>query len=130
MSKRSTNILILSAWPSDASIFINTCSSSKNIKLSPLFNDLISIFSFSDKLIFSDNTFIFSSSKEKNDFILELFNILLPYIPFSKLNKSDMSCVIATPLPPYFLIVLNILYIKDATSLFEVTPISLHISSK
>ena len=73
---------------------------------------------------------MFSSSNEKNDFILELFKILFPYVPFSKLNKSDISCVIATPLPPYFLIVLNILYINDATYLFDVTPINLQISSK
>ena len=62
--------------------------------------------------------------------MLELFKILFPYAPSSKLNKSEISCVIATLLPPYFLIVLNILYINYATSLFEVTPINLHISSK
>ena len=56
--------------------------------------------------------------------------MLFPYVPLSKLKISDMSWVIATPLPPYFLIVLKILYIKLATSLFDVTPISLHISSK
>ena len=50
-----------------------------------------------------------SSSNEKNVFILELFRILFPYAPLSKLNKSEISCVIATLLPPYFLIVLNIL---------------------
>ena len=52
-----------------------------NIKLSPLFKDLISIFSFSDKFTFSDSIFILSSSNKKNDFILELLKILFPYIP-------------------------------------------------
>ena len=73
---------------------------------------------------------IFSSSKLKNNFNSELFNILFPYAPSSKENKSDISCVIAVAPPPYFLIVLNILYIKLAVSLFEVTPINLQISSK
>ena len=59
---------------------------------------------------------------KKNILLLELFIILFPYTPSSKLNKSDISCVIATALPPYFLIVLNILYIKLATYLLEVTP--------
>ena len=49
------------------------------------------------------------NAKKNNVFISELFNILLPYVPSSKLNRSATSCVIATPLPPYFLIVLNIL---------------------
>ena len=54
--------------------------------------------------------------------MLELFKMLFPYVPLSKLNISDISWVIATPLPPYFLMVLKILYIKLATFLFEVTP--------
>ena len=90
-------------------MLVSICSPPTNIKHSPLFNDFISIFSFSDKFEYFSKTFIFSSSKEKNVFISELFNILLPYVPSSKLNKSETSCVIATPLPPYFLIVLNIL---------------------
>ena len=97
-------------------------SSPTNIKHSPLFKDFISIFSFSDKFANSPNIFIFSSSKAKNVFMLELFKMLFPYVPLSKLNISDISCVIATLLPPYFLIVLNILYIKLATFLLEVTP--------
>lgn len=106
------------------------CSSPTNIKHSPLFSDFISIFSFSDKLVYLFKINMFSSSNAKNILLLELFKILFPYVPSSKLNMSDISCVIATLLPPYFLIVLNILYIKLATSLFEVTPINLHISSK
>ena len=67
------------------------CSSPSNIKLSPFFKDLISIFSFSDIFKFSEIIFILSSSNEKNDLIDELFKILLPYIPFSKLNKSEIT---------------------------------------
>ena len=67
------------------------CSSPTNIKHSPLFNDLISIFSFSDKFVYLLNIKIFSYSNEKNILLLELFNMLFPYIPSSKLNKSDIS---------------------------------------
>ena len=121
---------ITSFSKSAASIFVSIWFSPTNINASPLFKDFISIFSFSDKFAKSAKIFIFSSSSEKNVFMLELFNILFPYIPFSKLNRSDISCVIATALPPYFLIVLKILYIKLATFWFDVTPISLQISSK
>ena len=112
------------------STFAKICSFPTKITHSPLLNEFISTFSFSDIFKCFSNTLKFSSSKLKNIFISELFNMLFPYAPSSRLNKSDTSCVIATALPPYFLIVLKILYIKLATSLFDVTPISCHISSK
>ena len=43
---------------------------------SPFLNDFISIFSFSDKFVLLLSIFIFSSSKEKNVFISELFKII------------------------------------------------------
>ena len=76
------------------------------------------------------SVFISLKSNLKITLKKQLFKILFPYVPSSKLNMSDISCVIAILLPPNFLIVLNILYIKLATSLFDVTPINLQISSK
>ena len=79
---------------SAASILIKIWSSPTNIKHSPLFKDLISIFSFSDKFAFSDNTLYtqnneFKKSKEMpilNDF----YNILDETIEIEKKFKIKL----------------------------------------